>query len=79
MLEQRVYIGILEEASAGKIYFKIVSLGTWKGFKSETLNSPETPCQSAPKMSDFLGSRLLSDMFCYLDIPAFLQFGLSTV
>lgn len=71
---------MLEEASAsGKIYFKIVSLGTWKGFKSETLNSPETPRQGALKMSDFLGSRPLSDMFCYLDIPSFLQFGLSTV
>jgi len=30
-LEQKVYIGILEEASAsGKIYFKIVSLGLRK-------------------------------------------------
>lgn len=79
MLEQKVYIGILEEASAsGKIYFKIVSLGAYKGFKSENVNSPETPLQGALKMPDFLGSRTLPDMFCYLDIPAFLQFWLST-
>jgi len=80
VLEQKVYIGILEETSAsGKIYFKIVSLGAHKIFKSETVNSPEIPLQGAFKKPGFLGARPISDMFCYLDMPAFLQFWLSMV
>lgn len=80
MLEQKVYIGILKEVSAlAEIYFKIVSLRTQKIFKSEDINSPETRLKGALKMPYFHGSRPVSDIFCYPDLPSFLQFCLSTV
>lgn len=80
MLEQKVYVGILDEVSASaKIYFKIASLRTQKRFKSENINSPETRLKGALKMLYFRGSRPVSGIFCYPGIPSFLQFWLSTV